>query len=191
MLDEGCRIIFTTSPSLINATLKVAMENPEVNLLNCSAVHSFKHVNTYFGRIHEPRFLSGLVAGVMTRTGKLGYIAPFPVSDVLSGINAFTLGARMIRPDVQVYLEWMQTWDYNSATPQCTNRIAQQGADIICHHNTLANRQFSGSMGFIPSSRMKAAVLFLKSIWLCLSGTGASFMRSISGAFCGRYQTGS
>ncbi|MDI9513823.1 MAG: BMP family ABC transporter substrate-binding protein [Clostridiaceae bacterium] len=147
MLDEGCRIIFTTSPSLINATLKVAMENPEVNLLNCSAVHSFKHVNTYFGRIHEPRFLSGLVAGVMTRTGKLGYIAPFPVSDVLSGINAFTLGARMIRPDVQVYLEWMQTWDYNSATPQCTNRIAQQGADIICHHNTLANRQFSREYG--------------------------------------------
>jgi basic membrane lipoprotein Med (substrate-binding protein (PBP1-ABC) superfamily) len=147
MIDEGCRIIFTTSPSLINATLKVAMENPEVNLLNCSAVHSFKHVNTYFGRIHEPRFLSGLVAGVMTRTGKLGYIAPFPVSDVLSGINAFTLGARMIRPDIQVYLEWMQTWDYNSATPQCTNRIAQQGVDIICHHNTLANRQFSREYG--------------------------------------------
>ena len=72
MVDEGCQIIFTTSPSLISATLKVAMENPEVNLLNCSAMHSFKHVNTYFGRIHEPRFLCGLVAGAMTRTGKLG-----------------------------------------------------------------------------------------------------------------------
>lgn len=147
MIDEGCQIIFTTSPSLINATLKVAMENPEVNLLNCSAMHSFKHVNTYFGRIHEPRFLGGLVAGVMTRTGKLGYIAPFPVSDVISGINAFTLGARMIRPDIQVYVEWMQTWDFNSATPQCTRKIAGQGADIICHHNTLANRQFSREYG--------------------------------------------
>jgi len=147
MIDQGCRIIFTTSPSLISATLKVAMENPEVNLLNCSSMHSFRHVNTYFGRIHEPRFLCGLVAGAMTRTGKLGYIAPFPVSDVISGINAFTLGARMIRPDAQVYLEWMQTWDYRSATQDCTRRIAEQGADIICHHNTLANRQFLREYG--------------------------------------------
>ncbi|NLW02944.1 MAG: BMP family ABC transporter substrate-binding protein [Clostridiaceae bacterium] len=147
MVDEGCQIIFTTSPSLISATLKVAMENPEVNLLNCSAMHSFKHVNTYFGRIHEPRFLCGLVAGAMTRTGKLGYIAPFPMSDVISGINAFTLGARMIRPDAQVYLEWMQTWDYKCATPQCTARIAELGADIICHHNTLANRRFNREYG--------------------------------------------
>mgnify|MGYP000347610879 CR=1 FL=1 len=147
MIDDGCRIIFTTSPSLINATLKVAMENPGVNLLNCSAMHSFKHVNTYFGRIHEPRFLSGLVAGAMTRTGKVGYIAPFPVSDVISGINAFALGARMVRPDVQIYLEWMQTWDYKSATPECTRRIAGKGCDIICHHNTLANRRFLREYG--------------------------------------------
>ncbi|HOQ76440.1 MAG TPA: BMP family ABC transporter substrate-binding protein [Thermoclostridium sp.] len=147
MIDGGCQIIFTTSPSLINATLKVAMENPDVNMLNCSAMHSFKHVNTYFGRIHEPRFLCGLVAGAMTRTGKLGYIAPFPMSDVISGINAFTLGARMIRPDARVYLEWMQTWDYKSATSGCTARIAEQGADIICHQNTLANRQFNREYG--------------------------------------------
>ena len=56
MVDEGCNIIFTTTPALINPTLKVAMDNPECNFLNCSCVHSFKHVNTYFGRIHEPRF---------------------------------------------------------------------------------------------------------------------------------------
>lgn len=147
MIDDGCRIIFTTSPSLINATLKVAMENPEVNLLNCSAMHSFKHVNTYFGRIHEPRFLCGLVAGAMTRTGTVGYIAPFPVSDVISGINAFALGARMVRPDIRIYLEWMQTWDYKSATPECTRKIAEKGADIICHHNTLANRLFLREYG--------------------------------------------
>ena len=153
MIDAGCQIIFTTSPSLINATLKVAMENPDVNLLNCSAMHSFKHVNTYFGRIHEPRFLCGIVAGVMTRTGKLGYIAPFPVNDVISSINAFTLGARMIRPDVQVYVEWMQTWNFARATPECTKRIAEQGADIICHHNTLVNRQFSREYGVYTIKR--------------------------------------
>lgn len=153
MIDAGCQIIFTTSPSLINATLKVAMENPGVNLLNCSAMHSFKHVNTYFGRIHEPRFLCGIVAGAMTKTGRLGYIAPFPVNDVISSINAFTLGARMIRPDTQVYVEWMQTWNFALATPECTKRIAEQGADIICHHNTLVNRQFSREYGVYTIKR--------------------------------------
>jgi basic membrane protein A len=147
MVDDGCRIIFTTSPSLINATLKAAMENPEVNFLNCSSMHSFRHVNTYFGRIHEPRFLSGIVAGVMSRTKKLGYIAPFPVSDVVNGINAFTLGARMVDPDLQVYVEWMQTWDFRSVTRELTKKIAETGADIISHHNTLANRQFLREYG--------------------------------------------
>ncbi len=147
MADDGCNIIFTTSPSLINATLKVAMENTDMNFLNCSAMHSFKHVNTYFGRIHEPRFLSGIVAGIMTRTNKLGYIAPFPVNDVVSGINAFTLGARMVNPDVRVHVEWMLTWDFNSATQECTWKLAEKGVDIISHHNTLANRQFMPEYG--------------------------------------------
>lgn len=147
MVDEGCKIIFTTSPTLINATLKVAMENPDINFLNCSAMHSFKHVNTYFGRIHEPRFLCGIVAGVMTRTGKLGYIAPYPVNDVINGINAFTLGARMINPNIQVYVEWMQTWDFTKVTQELTKKIVEKGADIISHHNTLANRQFSREYG--------------------------------------------
>lgn len=147
MVDEGCQIIFTTSPTLINATLKVAMENPDINFLNCSAIHSFKLVNTYFGRIHEPRFLCGIVAGAMSCTGKLGYIAPFPVNDVINGINAFTLGARMINPNIQVYVEWMQTWDFNKVTQELTKRIVEKGADIISHHNTLVNRQFSREYG--------------------------------------------
>ena len=91
MVDEGCNIIFTTTPALINPTLKVAMDNPECNFLNCSCVHSFKHVNTYFGRIHEPRFLSGIIAGTMSESGKIGYIAPYPEADILSGLNAFAM----------------------------------------------------------------------------------------------------
>jgi basic membrane lipoprotein Med (substrate-binding protein (PBP1-ABC) superfamily) len=147
LVDNGCRIIFTTSPSLINATLKVAMDNPECNFLNCSCMHSFKHVNTYFGRIHEPRFLGGIVAGALSQTGKLGYIAPFPVPDILSGVNAFTLGARMVNPRVQVYIKWMLRWNGREETRVLSNELAQLGVDIISHHNTLANRQFSRDYG--------------------------------------------
>ncbi len=148
LVDDGCQIIFTTTPPLINATLKAAMDNPDCNFLNCSCLHSFKHVNTYFGRIHEPRFLSGIVAGAMSKTGRLGYIAPFPVVDILSGLNAFTLGARMVNPRVEVHVEWTLCWNVKEQlTQQITKGLADKGVDIIAHHNTLANRQFSREYG--------------------------------------------
>lgn len=147
MVDEGCRIIFTTTPSLINPTLKVAMDNPECNLLNCSCLHSFKHVNTYFGRIHEPRFLSGIVAGAMSRKGKLGYIAPYPAADIISGLNAFTLGARMVNPRCEVYVRWTATGKERLDTGDVTAELVSQGVDIITHHNTLVNRTFAREYG--------------------------------------------
>ncbi len=147
LVDDGCQIIFTTTPPLINATLKVAMDNPECNFLNCSCMHSFKHVNTYFGRIHEPRFLGGIVAGALSQTGKLGYIAPFPVTDILSGLNAFTLGARMVNPRVEVHIQWMLRWNGREVTQGLSRELAEKGVDIVAHHNTLANRQFSREYG--------------------------------------------
>lgn len=147
LVDEGCRVIFTTAPTLINATLKAAMDNQECNFLNCSCMHSFKHVNTYFGRIHEPRFLSGIVAGVMTRTDKLGYIAPLPTADILSGINAFTIGARMVNPNIRVYVKWAYNWNLPEATQKLTQELYDEGVDIVSHQNTLANRRFSREYG--------------------------------------------
>lgn len=147
LVDDGCQIIFVTTPDLINATLKAAMDNPDCNFLNCSCFHSFKHVNTYFGRIHEPRFLSGIVAGAMSKTGKLGYIAPFPVADILSGLNAFTLGARMVNPRVEVHIKWALTWNGREVNQELTRDLSEIGVDIVSHHNTLANRQFSREYG--------------------------------------------
>jgi basic membrane lipoprotein Med (substrate-binding protein (PBP1-ABC) superfamily) len=153
LVDNGCHIIFTTTPPLINATLKVAMDNPDCNFLNCSCLHSFMHVNTYFGRIHEPRFLSGIVAGALSRTGKLGYIAPFPVADILSGINAFTIGARMVNPRAEVHVQWMLCWSGKDVTQDLTRDLYEQGIDIVSHHNTLANRQFSREYGVYTLER--------------------------------------
>lgn len=147
LVDEGCRVIFTTAPSLINATLKAAMDNQDCNFLNCSCMHSFKHVNTYFGRIHEPRFLSGMVAGAMTRTDKLGYIAPLPTVDILSGLNAFTIGARMVNPRVKVYVKWAHHWKLSEVNQELTRELFEEGADIVSHQNTLANRRFSREYG--------------------------------------------
>jgi basic membrane protein A len=148
LIDLGCQVIFTTSPALINTTLRLAMEHPDITFMNCSGWHSFKHVNTYFGRIHEPRFLSGIVAAVASTSNLLGYIATFPVTDVLCGINAFTLGAQLVRPDIQVAVDWTLKWDTSKGISQAaTDRLAAKGVEIISHHNTLANRNLSPEYG--------------------------------------------
>ncbi len=154
LVDAGCKVIFTTSPPLLNATLKVAMEHPEITFMNCSGWHSFKHVNTYFGRIHEPRFLCGMVAGVMSHSNLIGYVATFPTPDVLCGINAFVLGARMVRPSALVSVEWTMKWDTSKGISQePMERLAAQGVDLISHHNTLANRNFAPEYGVFSITR--------------------------------------
>lgn len=153
LVDEGCNIIFTTTPALINPTLKAAMDNPECNFLNCSCLHSFKHVNTYFGRIHEPRFLSGIIAGTMSESGKIGYIAPYPATDIISGLNAFTLGARMVNPRAQVYIKWTIGQKKIIGTDHITQELASIGVDIISHHNTLINHTFAKEFGVYTLKR--------------------------------------
>lgn len=147
LVEQGCQVVFSTSPAMINATLRIAMEYPNIVFLNCSSMYSFKHVRTYFGRIHEPRFLSGIIAGAMTRTDRLGYIATCPTTEVISGVNAFALGARMVNPRAEVLVNWTGDWDNAESSRQAGAALAKTGVDILSHHNTLANRKFSREYG--------------------------------------------
>jgi len=147
LVEQGCEVVFSTSPEMINATLKLALEYPGIIFLNCSNMYSFKHVRTYFGRIHEPRFLAGITAGALTKTHKIGYIATCPMIEVISSVNAFALGAKMVNPNAEIYLEWTGDWDNEESTNIAGLRLAKKGVDIISHHNTLANRKFSKEYG--------------------------------------------
>lgn len=153
LAQRGCRVIFTTSPALLTATLKVALEHPNIIFMNCSGWHSFKHVNTYFGRIHEPRFLCGIIAGIMSRSERIGYIATLPVPDVLAGINAFALGMRMVRPGALLQVEWTNRWDNTAGNPDLLERLHAAGCDIVSHHNTLSNRRLSPEYGVFSIAR--------------------------------------
>jgi basic membrane protein A len=147
LAEQGNDIIFATSPAFINATLKAALEYPNVRFLNCSQTKSFKHVNTYFGRIYEPRFLSGVVAGSVTQSNILGYVGTHPISEVISGINSFALGAKMVNPRVKVKVEWTNEWDSPEKSQLASIKLINSGADVISHHNTLANREFCKEFG--------------------------------------------
>ena len=92
----GVSIIFTTTPQLISASVKVAVNHPEATIMNC----------TYYARLYEVKFLAGMIAGALSKNGKIGYVADYPIVGMTANINAFALGARMVNPYAKVYLEW-------------------------------------------------------------------------------------
>lgn len=105
-IAEGCNLIFTTTPTFAPASVKAAISNPDVRILNCSLNTSHRYIRTYYTRMHEAKFLMGAIAGAMAENNKLLYIADYPLFGTISHINAFALGAKMINPRAKVYLEW-------------------------------------------------------------------------------------
>ena len=105
-IHEGCNLIFTTTPPFVQASVKAAIANPEVRILNCSLNTSHRYIRTYYSRMHEAKFLMGAIAGAMAENNRLTYIADYPIYGSIANINAFALGAKMINPRAKVYLEW-------------------------------------------------------------------------------------
>lgn len=134
LAEKGNKVIFATSFGYMDYVIKVAEKYPDIVLMHCSGYKTAKNVGTYFGAMEEPRYLSGMVAGKMTKTNILGYVAAYPIPEVIRGINAFTLGVRAVNPEAEVRVVWTQTW-YDPATEkQAALRLLDAGADVIAQH---------------------------------------------------------
>ncbi len=105
-IGSGCNLIFTTTPSFVQASVKAAIANPDIRIMNCSLNTSHRYIRTYYARMHEAKFLMGAVAGAMAENNKLVYIEDYPIYGSIANINAFALGAKMINPRAEVFLEW-------------------------------------------------------------------------------------
>lgn len=114
--NDGNEIIFTTTPQLIKASVKVAANHPDVKILNCSLNSSHATVRTYYTRMYEAKFLTGLIAGALCNNDKIGYVADYPIYGEAANINAFALGAKMVNPRAKVYLAWctLNNFDVNN-----------------------------------------------------------------------------
>lgn len=106
LCNDGFDIIFTVTPKLIKACLKVAATYPDVKILNCALNSSHKTVRTYYTRMYEAKFLTGMIAGAMCQNDRIGYIADYPIYGATANVNAFALGAQMTNPRAQIYLTW-------------------------------------------------------------------------------------
>ncbi len=134
MARKGYNVIFATSFGYMDPMLKVAKQFPKTVFEHCSGFKLAPNMGNYFGRMYQARYLSGMVAGAMTRSNTLGYVAAFPIPEVIRGINAFALGAQAVNPKVQVRVVWTKTW-YDPATEkEAAKSLLDVGADVIAQH---------------------------------------------------------
>lgn len=146
-IKNGAEVICTTTAPLINACRRVAARHPETKILNCSVCMPYPNVRTYYSRIYEGKFISGAIAGAMSKKDTIGYIASYPIFGVTAGINAFALGAQLTNPNAKVQLKW----SYVSGDP--VQELKEQGVDIV---STLDIPQQGWSEGQWGMFRFKA-----------------------------------
>ncbi len=135
MIEDGCQVIICNSFDYGDWILKVAKKHPDVVFLHATGTETGDNITTYFGRMYQMRYLSGIVAGMQTETDSIGYVAAFPISEVNRGINAFTLGVKSVNPDATVHVIWTESWtDYDSNKIGAETLIDECGVDIIAMH---------------------------------------------------------
>ena len=135
LIGLDCSLIFTTSPVMLSASMKASVRYPEARILNCSLLASWQRVRSYYLRIYEAKFLVGMIAGATTRTGRLGYVADYPICGMAASINAFALGARMVNPRAKVVLKWSTLETFDPARPFDDPRV-----DVISSRDVSAPR---------------------------------------------------
>ena len=160
MAESGVDIIFTTSFGYMDATLKVAEEYPDVLFEHATGYKTSKNVSVYSSKFYEGRYIQGVIAGLMSEQGKAGYIASFPIPEVIRGINSFYLGATKINPDFDIDVVWVNTWYDPAKEAQAAEVLIGQGADIITQHTDspapLQTAAKHGIRGFGQASDMIA-----------------------------------
>lgn len=136
-IDEGCNIIFTTSWGYMQATADMAEQYPDVYFSHGTGYMSNgKNFNNYFGRIYQARYLSGIVAGMNTKTDKIGYVAAMDSSnsEVTGGIDAFALGIYSVNPDAKVYVKVTNSWYDPEGEKAATQTLLDMDCDVIAQH---------------------------------------------------------
>ena len=141
LIDQGCNVIVATSFGYMDYVEKISAEFPEVKFFHCSGFKSTDNMANYFGRMYEARYLSGIVAGKKTESNKIGYVAAFPIPEVIRGINAFALGVQSVNPDATVEVVWTSTWYDPAKEKEAAVALLDKGVDIIAQHQDTAGPQ--------------------------------------------------
>jgi simple sugar transport system substrate-binding protein len=134
MAKRGDKVIFATSFGYMNYTLKVSKSFRNTAFVHATGYKLGKNMGLVNARFYEGRYLTGIIAGEMTKSNVLGYVAAFPIPEVLQGINAFIKGARSVNPKAELRVIWVNSWFDPGKERQAAKTLISQGADMITHH---------------------------------------------------------
>jgi simple sugar transport system substrate-binding protein len=155
----GHQIIFTPSFGYMEPTLKVARDFPGVKFESITGYKTAPNVATANARYYEGRYLAGIAAGRMSKTGVAGYVAGFPIPEVLQGINAFTLGMRSVNPKAVVKLVWLNVWFDPPKEREGAMALFNEGVDVLAFHTgstaVMAAAQERGKLAVAYHSDMR------------------------------------
>lgn len=191
---QGNKLIFTPSFGYMEPTLKVAKEFPGVKFESITGYKTAPNVAVANARYYEGRYLAGIAAGRMTKTHVAGYVAGFPIPEVLQGINAFTLGMRSVDPKAQVKVVWLNTWFDPAREREAAMTLFNQDVDVIAFHTAstavMAAAQERGKMAVAYHSDMRktapdAQIVAVTHHW------GDYYVSRVQAVLEGRWKTGS
>ena len=134
MAKRGDKVVFATSFGYMNYMLKVSKSFPDTAFVHATGYKLGDNMGLVNARFYEGRYLTGVIAGEMTKSNVLGYVAAFPIPEVLQGINAFIKGARSVNPDAELRVIWVNSWYDPGKERQAANTLLSQGADVVTHH---------------------------------------------------------
>lgn len=135
LIGDGCEIIICNSFGFGEWIVQAAEKYPNIYFFHATGTEYGDNLSTYFGRIYQMRYLSGIVAGLQTETNEIGYVAAFPISEVNRGINAFTLGVRKVNPDAAVYVKFTNSWVDDAEAEIAANHLLDKyDIDILAMH---------------------------------------------------------
>ena len=172
MAQTGVDIIFATSFGYMESMLKVAKEYPDVKFEHATGYKTAPNMSVYSSKFYQGRYIQGVIAGHMSKTGKAGYIASFPIPEVIRGINAFYLGATSVNPNFDIDVVWVNTWYDPGKEADAAKVLISQGADIITQHTdspaalqiaamhegVMAFGQASDMIQFAPETQLTAII---------------------------------
>ncbi len=131
MVRQGVKVIFATSFGYMDAVLEAAKRYPDVIFAHATGFKRAPNVATYMADFYQVFYLNGLMAGALTKTGKVGYVAAFPIPELKRHINAFTLGVRAANPKAKVLVRWIYEWYNPAAAKEATEALIAEGADVF------------------------------------------------------------
>ncbi len=131
IVEEGCNVVFTTSFAFMDATINAAKKYPDTLFFNCSGYKRAHNVGTYFAELYQLYYLNGLMAGVLTTTDRVGYVAAYPTPEVVRHINAFALGVKKTNPGATVDVRWLFAWYDPPKARTAAESLIEEGCDVL------------------------------------------------------------